>query len=863
MKIIILTVACFLSLASSAQFTPYGVGTLGRTITTVQAVGIGNFPTVADLRARLHVSNFYCSLPGSATLNGRLFRTDGNSAVNNTWDLWTGANATSLTQKFRITQLSGVTQNNTQLGTVQNGTLSFLTSNLPRVTILPTGISPTLTNYNNSGYVGLNNPNPQFHLDINTQEPDGNTTYGELLFRARINDDPNAYISFLNFATTGGVFLPALMGRQSAATSSTAINVAGVLDNAQDLPTNIPAVEFIAGRNYDPSNNLWGIQALVNRPLFEWNNGPNPQMTMISNGFVGVLTQTPGNRFEINNAAGTSHTTANGGSGGATGFSGLRFTDLRSTSVPYATNPGLGVLALDANGDVIYVAQGTAGPGGGVNNADNGVSISNNFIQLGKNAALCGDNTAQLTTNREIPMNGRFFHFSNAGGTNGLTDSRVGIGVDGCESINGKLEIKVKSTDNASTALLINQELNGKGMVLNVNAAGTVGAGNNFGQQINVTASNPTAQNFGTEIMANGGSINYGINSQANNGTNTNVGVRGFGVVPTTSMSHNNGVEGVASGSGKINVGVFGFSRFDTNNANANIGVFGSTARDLTNIGIVGEFAGLFDGDVRVIGTTDINGALFVNGVQVLSDKRYKEDIVKLENTSDKIKQISGYSYNMRAEEFKEMNFSENAQIGLLAQEIKEVFPELVVENEAGYMTVNYDGMVPVLLEVAKEQQTQLEAQASEMAKKEAEISDLNERLAKLENCLSALLPTLCSMNQEAIQTNSEEEQARIKDELKNTIEVRLSNKNAIILAQNVPNPFAESTVIAYTIPASVKVAQIHFYTANGEIINSVDIVERGNGELRVFAQDLSTGIYTYTLVADGNIVATKKMMKQ
>lgn len=83
-----------------------------------------------------------------------------------------------------------------------------------------------------------------------------------------------------------------------------------------------------------------------------------------------------------------------------------------------------------------------------------------------------------------------------------------------------------------------------------------------------------------------------------------------------------------------------------------------------------------------------------------------------------------------------------------------------------------------------------------------------------------------------------------------------------MVLSQNVPNPFAEKTVISYNIPTNVAQAQIHFYNATGQLINSVDLKERGNGELTVFANDLSSGIYTYSLVADGKVVATKKMMK-
>ncbi len=63
-------------------------------------------------------------------------------------------------------------------------------------------------------------------------------------------------------------------------------------------------------------------------------------------------------------------------------------------------------------------------------------------------------------------------------------------------------------------------------------------------------------------------------------------------------------------------------------------------------------------------------------------------------------------------------------------------------------------------------------------------------------------------------------------------------------------------------IPETVAKAQIHFHDGMGKLINSVDITERGSGQINVFANDLSTGIYTYSLVADGLVVATKRMMK-
>ena len=94
------------------------------------------------------------------------------------------------------------------------------------------------------------------------------------------------------------------------------------------------------------------------------------------------------------------------------------------------------------------------------------------------------------------------------------------------------------------------------------------------------------------------------------------------------------------------------------------------------------------------------------------------------------------------------------------------------------------------------------------------------------------------------------------------TTEVELSNKNVVVLNQNVPNPFAEQTTISYYLPENVIRAQIIFMEQSGKIIKTVDLTERGNGTLNVFASDLSSGIYTYALILDGETIETKKMVK-
>ena len=100
-------------------------------------------------------------------------------------------------------------------------------------------------------------------------------------------------------------------------------------------------------------------------------------------------------------------------------------------------------------------------------------------------------------------------------------------------------------------------------------------------------------------------------------------------------------------------------------------------------------------------------------------------------------------------------------------------------------------------------------------------------------------------------------------NEEKHSTNVQLSNVRTIILDQNVPNPFAEQTTINYFLPDDVSKAQIIFYNNNGTVLKIVDLNEKGRGELNVFAADLSSGIYTYTLIADGKVIETKKMVKQ
>ena len=119
------------------------------------------------------------------------------------------------------------------------------------------------------------------------------------------------------------------------------------------------------------------------------------------------------------------------------------------------------------------------------------------------------------------------------------------------------------------------------------------------------------------------------------------------------------------------------------------------------------------------------------------------------------------------------------------------------------------------------------------------------------------------SSSQRLMNDNNTPNNQSTKSEVVNKQKIELSNQQGIILNQNDPNPFTESTRITFQIPDEVRDAKIIFTSTTGTIINTAIITERGFGELEVYSSELSKGLYNYTLICDGKIIATKKMVKQ
>jgi hypothetical protein len=126
-----------------------------------------------------------------------------------------------------------------------------------------------------------------------------------------------------------------------------------------------------------------------------------------------------------------------------------------------------------------------------------------------------------------------------------------------------------------------------------------------------------------------------------------------------------------------------------------------ATAANTANTAFVignGTFSSRSDAfKVMANGDTTVSNDLTVNGdVVVSSDARLKANIVSLGSTLAKLLLIDGKRYTMKKDG--------KQKIGVLAQDIQKVFPELVTTDDKDMLAVNYQGLVPVLINALKEQ---------------------------------------------------------------------------------------------------------------------------------------------------------------
>jgi len=98
-----------------------------------------------------------------------------------------------------------------------------------------------------------------------------------------------------------------------------------------------------------------------------------------------------------------------------------------------------------------------------------------------------------------------------------------------------------------------------------------------------------------------------------------------------------------------------------------------------------------------------VNGNIICNVMTQTSDIRYKKNITPIKDSLQKIIQLKGVKYEWKQEEYPEKDFSEGKQIGLIAQDVEPVIPEIVHTDSEGFKSVSYDKLTVLLIEAVKE----------------------------------------------------------------------------------------------------------------------------------------------------------------
>jgi hypothetical protein len=244
-----------------------------------------------------------------------------------------------------------------------------------------------------------------------------------------------------------------------------------------------------------------------------------------------------------------------------------------------------------------------------------------------------------------------------------------------------------------------------------------------------------TSPSHPLDVEASSGTAIYGASSDTSVSGN---GVYGF-------SGHGNGVYGF-SGHGN---GVYGFSGYGT-------GVYGLSdnggGAGVWGVNTHGGYAGFFSGMVYVSSNLLVNGCVTATNLSCPSDARLKENITPLSYGLPEVLRLRPVTWQWKDPTKTEPN------LGLIAQDVEPVMPELVIQNadNKGSLGLNYMGLAPVTINAIQQQQAQIEDQQKRIGEQQHQIVEqqeqnreqqeqnrkLEERLAALEKLLSAIQPS-------------------------------------------------------------------------------------------------------------------------
>ncbi len=370
---------------------------------------------------------------------------------------------------------------------------------------------------------------------------------------------------------------------------------------------------------------------------------------------------------------------------------------------------------------------------------------------------------------------------------------------------------------------------------LTVDTNGNIGIGDTLSSYDSQLSINGAGLNTST-VFVHANNQEYGVYSE-NIAPNAWLGINRTGVCGYATTS------ALATGIGR-SIGVLGFA---SNAANGyNYGVFGvlgglrqggavvgSVSKTLDYVSISGRYAGYFNGSVMATGTITASnfivpsGAANVTNVSTLDSERSYQGIMSLTPVEYK----NAYSLKLGPEvkdtissdvlaeleaSIAEKNASERPRFGFVAEDVQKIYPELVHEDAEGGLSVDYMGLIPLLIQTVQQL--------------DAEVKTLKYAEEATKGCGS--------------------------DFGTGSVENADIGKNVYISDNG-------TCEIEYALPDAVKNARLYIYSISGRLAESRTIEGRRNGKLSIDTSKLSKGIYLYTVIADGQSVTSRQMIVQ
>lgn len=186
-------------------------------------------------------------------------------------------------------------------------------------------------------------------------------------------------------------------------------------------------------------------------------------------------------------------------------------------------------------------------------------------------------------------------------------------------------------------------------------------------------------------------------------------------------------------------------------------------------------------------------------------------------------------------------------RIGLIAQEVEQVVPEVVRTLPDGSKGIMYSDLIGMIIEGMKEIQTTVQEQKDQLT---ARIDSLRTTL----DFYKSLIPAVGSSPAPVVRSTP-------RSEVQPKEGIASSLLNQVVLYQNIPNPFTATTEIIYTLPEGLEDCVIGLYDLNGQLLKQYTLTTL-SGKVVIQGNELDKGTYIYTLSCGGQVLASRKIVK-